>query len=55
MKWYKTHKCTQSFPNGQPVLPTLLQSNLEVKDAVLKYHNDNLPILSGKLLHSYIL
>lgn len=60
MKWYKTYKYHNSFQNvkkpsnGWSVLLTLFEVNPDIKEAVIQYSNDNLSVLSGELLHSFI-
>ena len=59
MKWYRTYNSVGHFKNIKKIkqrnnLPTILDSNTELKDAVLQFCNNNLATLSGELLHHYI-
>ena len=59
MKWYRTYCSNNGFRNENKLknksnLPPLLESNPEVKEAVINYCNENLSTLSGELLHHYI-
>ena len=59
MKWFKTYNVLGKFPNahrpnGKVILPPSLENNPDIKDAVLRFCNENLSILTGELLHDYI-
>ena len=60
LRWYKSFVANGAFPstkktNGKSSLPPLLEDNPDVKEAVIRYCNDNLATLTAELLHSYIL
>lgn len=61
LRLYNMYKYSCSFQNnkkysnGKIVLPTLLTSNLDVKDAVISYCHKNLSTLSGEMLHEYLM
>ena len=60
LRWYSIYNKNGYFPNkkkinGRVLLPTLLDSNPDVKEAITVFCNDNLATLSRESLHQYII
>ena len=59
IQWYSTYNLNSTLPtakrhNGKVALPALLDSNPDLKDAIITFCNENLVVISSELLHSYL-